>query len=113
MYNLFLTTLLPMLITAGIIIHYYEIIVPKKKHVNYSVYQAWIDFIKVNIDTCKTTDQCMECTNLIKSFSRMFRPHMPQENFINLLNDLYNRLDTKYKLLITEETQKIKVAVNN
>ena len=69
----------------------------------FSYYQCWVDFIKINIDRCKTASQCMDCQNLIKAFSRKFYGEVPEGIFNEDKEKMWNRADTKYKALRHEE----------
>ena len=99
------TTIFCMAITAAIIIFHYEIIKPKEQAKSYSIPQCWIDFVTVNIDSCRTTAQCHQCRNLIELFDNRLRNKMPKEVFMKELHNMYHRLDIRYKALKNEEKE--------
>jgi len=71
----------------------------KKTEANTTDFESWKDFVIANINSCKTTDNCVVCMELIKLFGIKFQREVPSNVFNEVNEKLWNRLNTKYVAL--------------
>lgn len=94
-------------ITAACFLYYYEILLPEgKKQTPQArpwLREGWINFIHANINQSFAKIHCHQCHKLILLFAAKFRKETPPHIFNNIMESLYNSLDTKYKTLLTED----------
>lgn len=89
-----------------VLLYYYEIVAPvnrEQKEIKPSLKFVWIDFIYVNINSCYTEYHCLQCKKLIQLFEIRFKKEIPAQLFYDCIENMYNRLDTKYKLFALDD----------
>lgn len=92
-------------VTATCFLYYYEIAQPVREEQKppRSLRDEWIDFINANIIQSKTTYHCHQCRKMIMLFDLRFRKVTPPQPFMEYMENLYNRLDTRYKCIKQED----------
>lgn len=105
-----LTHFITIAITAAIVsacfLYHYEVCRPIREEQlprPYPLKYEWFDFIRANIAHSASKWQCHQCRKLIILFDVRFRKETPPHIFNDWVDTLYNVLDTKYKLFVTED----------
>lgn len=98
-----LTAIATALITSILWWYEYEVKRPIALEKPTSLMQSWIDFIELNVDTSFCGIHCHACRVLITRFDLRFRKEVAPTIMNEIVQALYNRLDTKYKLLCRED----------
>lgn len=111
-----MTTILTITIT-GIIVYFYQeikyrVFKPVAIEQNMGDAQAWKNFIEANIDSCFTTAQCFCAYELIKLFSKRFKNQMPVHVFADWIENLSNRIDTRYKVIKREDEEMSELTID-
>lgn len=106
MLNNFLTAVISGSVVFLAMVYYYEI----KKPVDQGIPDQprdlryeWFDFIRANINQCRTGYHCHQCRKLIVLFDQRFRKDMPPQIIVEWVEQLYNYLDNKYKSILSED----------
>lgn len=92
-----------------LVIYYYEIVLPVKREkprptiIDRNMSLEWMDFIHANIYSSYSAYHCHQCRKLIILFDQRFRKEVHPEVFNEWINNMYNRLDNKYKAILTED----------
>lgn len=63
------------------------------------LFQLWKDFITANINSCFTRMHCEQCFELVRLFELKFSRDLSKEIVGNEVNNMCNRLNTKYKII--------------
>lgn len=91
--------------------YYYEIVLPIKREQiqvpiihDQDLYLGWMDLIQANINTSFSAYHCHQCRKLIILFDQRFRKEIPPHIFNEWVDNMYSRLDHKYKAVLTEDT---------
>ena len=93
-------------ITALCFLYFYEVKRPVDREFNeqsLDLRTDWMDFINANIRASFTKYHCHQCSKMIELFNARFRKETPPYIFNEWINQLYNRLDSRYKNICTED----------
>lgn len=102
-----MTTLLFTIALVAVAFASHQLTKDKYKHVQFPFPAAhsggWYDFIVANINSCKTVKEVDTCRELIILFDVKFSKQLPAKIFEDRVDKLWNRLETKHKILKSED----------
>lgn len=77
----------------------HRVIKPIRYEQKPALMESWQDFITANINSCFTQEHCFQCHELINLFIIKFAQDIPSPLFKRDIENILNRLDTKYKAI--------------
>ncbi len=99
----FIFSLATFCITSLLFLYYYEVKKPVDKEVVFDIRHQWMEFIQANIYASFTKYHCHQCRKMIVLFDQRFRRETPPSIFNEWISQLYDRLDTRYRNICTED----------
>ncbi len=100
-------------VTAFCFLYYYEVKKPVDREADFDLRHQWMEFIQANIYASFTKYHCHQCRKMIVLFDERFRRETPPVIFNEWINSLYDRLDTRYKNICTEDDRLSSVTSEN